>query len=77
MPNSNNNSSLNSTDEQQVQEAIIKRAVSGISSVSVDGMSTSFQSLDTQLKALQTLKKMEASKNPLAAIKLFKVKSGN
>ena len=67
----------NTPSEKQVQEAVLKRAATGIASVSVDGMSTTYQSLDTQLKALQTLKKMEASKNPLAAIKIFKVKSGN
>ena len=64
----------NTPSEKQVQEAVLKRAATGIASVSVDGMSTTYQSLDTQLKALQTLKKMEASKNPLAAIKIFKVK---
>lgn len=76
MPNSNNNSS-NSIDSQQFQEAILKRAASGVSSISVDGMSTSYQSIDQQLKAISALQRLEASKNPLGAIKLFKVKSGN
>ena len=70
--NSNTNSDLN-----KVTEAIVKHATSGVQSISVDGMSASYQSLDQQLKALSALQKQQASKNPLAAIKIFKVKSGN
>lgn len=60
---------------EKVEESLAKRASSGVSSVSVDGMSTSFQSLDSQVKALSALKKAEASKNPLGALKIFKIKS--
>lgn len=72
MPNSTNNSS-NFIDSQQYEEAILRRAAKGISSISVDGMSTSYQSVDQQLKALSALKKLEASKNPLGAMRIFKV----
>lgn len=72
MSNSNNNSS-NSIDSHQYEEAILKRAASGVSSISVDGMSTSYQSIDQQLKAISALKKLEASKNPLGAMRIFKV----
>lgn len=61
--------------EQQLEQAISKRIATGVQSVSVDGMSTSFQSLDSQLKALSMLKKLEASRNPLGAMKIFKVKN--
>ena len=62
---------------QQLEKSILQHATSAVSSISVDGISTSYQSLDQQLKALSALQKQQASKNPLAAIKLFKVKSGN
>lgn len=61
--------------EQRLEQAITKRIATGVQSVSVDGMSTSFQSLDSQLKALSTLRKMEAGRNPLGALKIFKVKN--
>ena len=73
MPNSNNTSPNSSIDSQQYEEAVLKRAASGVSSISVDGMSTSYQSVDQQLKALSALKKLEASKNPLGAMRIFKV----
>ena len=63
------------TTEQKITEAIAQRIASGVSSVSVDGMSTSYASLKDQLEALSVLKKMEASKNPLKSLKIFKVKS--
>lgn len=69
--NENNNSDV----IEQVENAIVRRASSGVQSISVDGMSTSFQSLDSQVKALSALKKAEASKNPLGALKIFKIKS--
>jgi len=72
MPNSDNNS-INSIDSQKLEEAILKRAASGVSSISTDGISTSYQSVDQQLKALSALKKLEASKNPLGAMRIFKV----
>lgn len=67
--------SFNSIDSQRLQEGILRRASTGVSSVSVDGMSTSFQSVDQQLKALSALKKMEAAKNPLGALRVFKVRN--
>lgn len=73
MSDSNNTSPNSSVDSQAYEAAILKRASSGISSVSVDGMSTSFQSVDQQLKALSALKRLEASKNPLGAMRIFKV----
>lgn len=74
MPNSDNNSS-NSIDSTQFQEAILKRAASGVSSISTDGISTSYQSIDQQLKAISALQRLEASKNPLGAMRVFKVKN--
>ena len=71
------NTSNNSSDIDKVTQAIVKHASNGVQSVSVDGMSTSYQSLDQQLKALSALQKQQASKNPLATIKIFKIKSGN
>ena len=41
--------------EKQIEQAIAGRISSGVQSVSVDGMTTSFQSLDSQLKALSYL----------------------
>lgn len=76
MSNTSNNS-LNSNVEQQVQEAVLKRIASGVQSAAVDGMSTSYQNPETLVKALFAIQKQQASKNPLAAIKLFKIKSGN
>ena len=70
------NNSVNITTEQ-LEQAIAQRAVSGVQSVSVDGMSTSYQSLDQQLKALSALQKAQAAKNPLGALKAFKIKSTN
>jgi len=63
------------TTEQQIERAVTKKIISGVQSVSVDGMTTSFQSLDSQMKALSALKKMQASQNPLGTMKIFKVKS--
>lgn len=60
----------------EVEAAITQRVVSGVQSVSVDGMSTSYQSLDSQMKALSALSQYQAAKNPLGAIKLFKIKPG-
>ena len=60
----------------QVEQAIQQRIISGVQSVSVDGMSTSYQSLDSQMKALSALSQYQAAKNPLGAIKLFKIKPG-
>ena len=74
MPDSNNNS-LNSIDSQKLEEAILKRAASGVSSISTDGISTSYQSIDQQLKAISALQRLEASKNPLGAMRVFKVKN--
>ena len=65
------------TTIDQVEQAIAARIASGVQSVSVDGMSTSYQSLDSQMKALSALAQYQASKNPLAAIKLFKIKSSD
>ena len=62
--------------EKQIEQSIAGRIGSGIQSVSVDGITTSFQSLDSQLKALSALKKMQAAQNPLGTMKIFKVKNG-
>ena len=67
---------VNITNEQ-LEQAIAKRAVSAVQSVSVDGMSSSYQSLDQQLKALSALQKAQAARNPLGALKFFKIKSTN
>ena len=68
----------NQISEEQILNSISKRIASGgVQSVSVDGMSASYSSLKEQLEALSELKKLQASKKPLAAIKIFKVKSGN
>lgn len=74
MADSNNN--VNITNEQ-LEQAIAQRAVSAVQSVSVDGMSSSYQSLDQQLKALSALQKARAARNPLGALKIFKIKSTN
>ena len=70
---------MNDTPEKSavdnVENAIVNRIVSGTQSISVDGMSTSFQSLDSMTKALSALKKSEAGKNPLGCLKIFKIKS--
>lgn len=63
------------TTDQQIERAVTKKIISGVQSVSVDGMTTSFQSLDSQMKALSALKKMQASQNPLGTMKIFKVNS--
>ena len=72
MSTSSDNNLSNSIDS--AQEAIVNRLSKGaVSSVSVDGMSTSYQSLDQQLKALSALRRLEAAKNPLGCMKIFKV----
>lgn len=65
-----------SITEEQILQAISKRLASGgVQSISVDGLSTSYSSLKDQLEALSALKKMEAAKNPLGCLKVFKVKN--
>ena len=63
------------TTIDQVEQAIAARIASGVQSVSVDGISTSYQSLDSQMKALSALSQYQAAKNPLAALRIFRVKS--
>ena len=63
------------TAEERITEAIENRLATGVSSVSVDGMSTSYASLNDQLKALSELKKLQAAKTPLGCFKIFKVRS--
>ena len=62
---------------EQVEQAITQRVISGVQSASVDGMSTSYQSLDQQLKALSALQRNRAAANPLGALKMFKIRSMN
>lgn len=68
----------NQISEEQILNSISKRIASGgVQTVSVDGMSASYSSLKDQLEALSALQKQKASKNPLAAIKIFKIESNN
>ena len=73
---SDNNS--NQISEEQILHSISKRIASGgVQSISTDGMSANYSSLKDQLEALSELKKLQASKNPLGALKIFKIKSGS
>lgn len=66
------------TDEQIQQAAanIVQRVQSGVDSVSVDGVSTKYQSLNEQLEALKSLQKLQAACNPLGCIGIYQVRSG-
>ena len=69
----------NLVTDEQIQTAaanIVQRVQSGVDSVSVDGVSTKYQSLDQQIKALQSLQKLQACKNPLGCIGIYQVRSG-
>lgn len=70
------NLNITPADVQQTADAIVQRVQSGVDSVSVDGVSTKYQSLDQQIKALQSLQKLQAAKNPLACIGIYQVRSG-
>lgn len=69
----------NLVTDEQIQTAaanIVQRVQSGVDSVSVDGVSTKYQSLNEQLEALKSLQKLQAAKNPLACIGIYQVRSG-
>ena len=67
------------TDEQIQQAAanIVQRVQSGVDSVSVDGVSTKYQSLNEQLEALKSLQKLQAARNPLGCVGIYQVRSGH
>ena len=70
------NLNITPADIQQAADAIVQRVQSGVDSVSVDGVSTKYQSLNEQLEALKSLQKLQAAKNPLACIGIYQVRSG-
>ena len=71
------NSNLVSNDDiQQAADAIVQRVQSGVDSVSVDGVSTKYQSLNEQLEALKSLQKLQAARNPLGCVGIYQVRSG-
>ena len=72
----NNNLNVTPNDIQQAESAFVQRVQSGVDSVSVDGMSTKYQSLDQQIKGLQELARLQAARNPLSCLKIFEVRSG-
>ena len=72
----NNNLNVTPNDVQQAESAFIQRVQSGVDSVSVDGLSTKYQSLDQQIKGLQELARLQAARNPLSCLKIFEVRSG-
>ena len=71
-----NNLNVTPNDVQQAESAFIQRVQSGVDSVSVDGLSTKYQSLDQQIKGLQELARLQAARNPLSCLKIFEVRSG-
>lgn len=72
----NNNLNVTPNDVQQAESAFVQRVQSGVDSVSVDGLSTKYQSLDQQIKGLQELARLQAARNPLGCLKIFEVRSG-
>ena len=72
----NNNLNVTPNDVQQAESAFVQRVQSGVDSVSVDGLSTKYQSLDQQIKGLQELARLQAARNPLSCLKIFEVRSG-
>ena len=72
----NNNLNVTPNDIQQAESAFVQRVQSGVDSVSVDGLSTKYQSLDQQIKGLQELARLQAARNPLGCLKIFEVRSG-
>lgn len=71
------NSNLVSNDDiQQAAAQIVQRVQSGVDSVSVDGVSTKYQSLNEQLEALKSLQKLQAARNPLGCVGIYQVRSG-
>lgn len=72
----NNNLNVTTADVQQAESAFIQRVQSGVDSVSVDGLSTKYQSLDQQIKGLQELARLQAARNPLGCLRIFEVRSG-
>ena len=72
----NNNLNVTPNDVQQAESAFVQRVQSGVDSVSVDGLSTKYQSLDQQIKGLQELARLQAARNPLGCVKIFEVRSG-
>lgn len=72
----NNNLNVTPNDVQQAESAFIQRVQSGVDSVSVDGLSTKYQSLDQQIKGLQELARLQAARNPLGCIGIYQVRSG-
>ena len=71
------NSNLVSNDDiQQAADAIVQRVQSGVDSVSVEGVSTKYQSLNEQLEALKSLQKLQAARNPLGCVGIYQVRSG-
>ena len=70
------NLNITPADVQQAADAIVQRVQSGIDSVSVDGVSTKYQSLNEQLEALKSLQKLQAARNPLSCVGIYQVRSG-
>ena len=72
----NNNLNVTTADVQQAESAFVQRVQSGVDSVSVDGLSAKYQSLDQQIKGLQELARLQAARNPLGCLRIFEVRSG-
>ena len=72
----NNNLNVTPNDVQQAESAFVQRVQSGVDSVSVDGLSTKYQSLDQQIKGLQELARLQAARNPLGCVGIYQVRSG-
>ena len=71
-----NNNLVSNDDIQQAAANIVQRVQSGVDSVSVDGVSTKYQSLNEQLEALKSLQKLQAARNPLGCVGIYQVRSG-
>ena len=71
-----NDNLVTNDDIQQAAAQIVQRVQSGVDSVSVDGVSTKYQSLNEQLEALKSLQKLQAARNPLGCIGIYQVRSG-
>ena len=71
-----NDNLVSNDDIQQAAANIVQRVQSGVDSVSVDGVSKKYQSLNEQLEALKSLQKLQAARNPLGCVGIYQVRSG-
>lgn len=67
--------STENTDNTNLESTIQAQAARGIQSVTIDGMTTTFSSVQQAIQADQYLSKKKAARNPLSNIGLFKIKN--